>query len=90
MPPLNFVDKIPKLKPNQLLDFRKVNRIAANALAVGLSHCKTGNNLNQVDNAIHEYILAQQAWPTPNGFYGFPKSVCATVNEVITHGVPSD
>ena len=36
-----------------------------------------------------EFIVAQGAYPTPIGFYGFPKSVCVSINECIVHGIPS-
>ena len=37
---------------------------------------------------MHEYLVDHNAYPTPLGFAGYPKSVCASVNEVVLHGIP--
>jgi methionyl aminopeptidase len=34
-----------------------------------------------VDRIVHEFIIANDAYPTPIGFMEFPKSVCTSVNE---------
>ena len=34
-------------------------------------------------------IIELNAYPTPIGFMGFPKSVCVSVNECIVHGIAS-
>lgn len=36
---------------------------------------------NDVDEIVHEFIIKNNAYPTPIGFMGFPKSVCTSVNE---------
>jgi len=54
MEPLNFKDSIPILSPEDVNAFVEVNRIAANALAIGLSMCKTDVLLDDIDQAIHE------------------------------------
>lgn len=33
-------------------------------------------------------MCSQNAYPAPLNYFGFPKSVCTSVNEVICHGVP--
>lgn len=36
---------------------------------------------DDIDKIVHEFIIKNDAYPTPIGFMGFPKSVCTTVNE---------
>ncbi len=43
---------------------------------------------DEIDAKIHEFIISNNAYPTPIGFMGFPKSVCATLNEACCHGIP--
>ena len=43
--------------------------------------------LNQIAD---EYIRSQEAVPGFLGLYGFPASVCISVNEVVVHGIPSN
>lgn len=32
--------------------------------------------------------IERDCYPSPLGYYGFPKSCCTSVNEVICHGIP--
>ena len=34
-----------------------------------------------IDKIVHDYIVSQNAYPSPIGYMGFPKSVCTSVNE---------
>jgi methionyl aminopeptidase len=33
--------------------------------------------------------VEQGAYPSPIGFFNFPKSVCVSINECILHGIPN-
>ena len=46
--------------------------------------------LDDVDKLVHDYIVADEAYPSAIGFHHFPKSVCTSVNDVVTHGVPNN
>ena len=39
---------------------------------------------------VHEAILAAGAYPSPLNYWGFPKSICSSINEVVIHGIPDD
>jgi len=41
-----------------------------------------------IDRAVHAYLVSRGAYPSPLGYRGFPRSVCASVNECAAHGVP--
>lgn len=43
----------------------------------------------QLDAIAEEVIRDHGATPTFKGYQGFPGSVCASVNEVVVHGIPS-
>ncbi|XP_067405346.1 methionine aminopeptidase 1D, mitochondrial isoform X5 [Emydura macquarii macquarii] len=42
----------------------------------------------QIDDIVHHEIIGQDAYPSPLGYGGFPKSVCTSVNNVVCHGIP--
>jgi methionyl aminopeptidase len=47
-----------------------------------------GVTTEDIDKAVHEYIVSQDAYPSPLGYYNFPRSCCTSINEVICHGIP--
>ena len=44
----------------------------------------------EVDRAAEKMIRDAGAYPTFKGYNGFPFSICASVNEQVVHGFPSD
>ena len=36
-----------------------------------------------IDKIVHDHIVSKDAYPSPIGYLGFPKSVCTSVNEGI-------
>ncbi|MDO8486075.1 MAG: type I methionyl aminopeptidase [Candidatus Staskawiczbacteria bacterium] len=51
---------------------------------------KPGITTMELDRAAEALILKQGALPAFKGYEGFPYSLCASVNEVIVHGFPSN
>jgi methionyl aminopeptidase len=47
-----------------------------------------GVTTEEIDKLVHEYIIDNEAYPSPLNYYGFPRSCCTSVNEVICHGIP--
>jgi len=43
----------------------------------------------ELDRIAEEFIHSKQAIPTFKGYNGFPKSICASINEEVVHGIPS-
>lgn len=49
-----------------------------------------GVNTGELDRFAHDFITSHEgAVPAFKGLYGFPGSVCASVNEEVVHGIPS-
>lgn len=51
---------------------------------------KPGVTTKELDRLCEEYILSRGASPSFKGYDGFPGTVCASVNEEVVHGIPSD
>ena len=47
-----------------------------------------GVTTEEIDKAVHDYIIAHDAYPSPLNYYGFPRSCCTSINECICHGIP--
>ncbi|HUN31768.1 MAG TPA: type I methionyl aminopeptidase [Trebonia sp.] len=69
---------------------RVAARIAAQALEEVGKHVAPGVTTDYLDKVGHEFICAHDAYPSPLGYRGYPKSVCTSLNEVICHGIPDD
>ncbi|QIK69809.1 type I methionyl aminopeptidase [Erysipelothrix sp. HDW6C] len=68
---------------------REAGRIAFEAQEVVRAAIKPGVSTKHLDDLAHRYILSQGATPAFLGFDGFTGSICASVNEVLVHGIPS-
>ena len=80
--PLSDLEEIRKL--------RNACKIARNVLDFVGTQVKPGITTGDIDNIVYKKIIEANAYPVPLNFYGFPKSVCTSVNEVLLHGIPSN
>ncbi|CAN6698371.1 unnamed protein product [Malus baccata var. baccata] len=67
---------------------RASGRLAAQVLEYAGTLVKPGTKTDEIDQAVHQMIIDNGAYPSPLGYGGFPKSVCTSVNECICHGIP--
>ena len=68
---------------------RTAGGLAAQVLAMLTPHVQVGVSTEQLDQLCHDYIVNElKCVPTNVGYHGFPKTVCASVNHVICHGIP--
>ncbi|MDX3075356.1 type I methionyl aminopeptidase [Streptomyces sp. NPDC088354] len=67
---------------------RVASRIAARAMEEAAKAIAPGVTTDELDRIAHEYMCDHQAYPSDLGYRGFPKSLCASINEVICHGIP--
>lgn len=63
-------------------------KLAAEILDFAGSLIEPGVTTDEIDAKVHDRIIERGAYPSPLGYSGFPKSMCASVNEVICHGIP--
>lgn len=54
-----------------------------------IDNTKIGMTLDEIDEIVHDYIVSDGAYPSAIDFHHFPKSVCTSVNDVVSHGVPN-
>lgn len=69
---------------------RSAGKVVADTLAMIQKVIKPGITTAEIDKLAEEFILEQGAIPSFKGYGGFPGSICASVNDVVIHGIPND
>ena len=74
---------------------RQANLLVGKALAEVANIIEPGVTTRQLDKVAEEFIRDNGAIPTFKGYPNydgtpFPGSICASVNEVVVHGIPND
>jgi methionyl aminopeptidase len=68
----------------------RAGRIVAGTLALMREIVRPGMTTEDLDVAAEEYIRGHDgAIPSFKGLYGFPKTLCISIDEEIVHGIPS-
>jgi len=68
---------------------REAGKVVAEVLDQIAEMIKPGLTTAELDRMAEEYILSKGAKPAFKGLYGFPYTICASVNEQVVHGFPS-
>ena len=77
-------------KPSEIEKLKIANEIVAKTLNYLKEQIKVGMSLKQIDALAEEFIIKNGAKPSFKGLYGFPGSLCTSLNEVCIHGIPDD
>lgn len=55
-----------------------------------IPYIKPGITTSELDKLAHEYIISRDATPSFKDYQGYPGSICASINEEVVHGIPSN
>lgn len=75
--------------PDEIAVMAKASRVVAEALAVVKNAVKPGVTTDELDRLAEAEIRARGAIPAFKGYRNYPKTLCASVNEQVVHGIPS-
>jgi methionyl aminopeptidase len=67
--------------------------IVADTLALLGEQIRTGVTTAELDRLADDYIRSRGGVPTFKGYHGpypYPASICASLNDVVVHGIPGD
>ncbi|MDO8347844.1 MAG: type I methionyl aminopeptidase [Rugosibacter sp.] len=84
------------LTPSDIAHMRVVCRLAAEVLDYIAPFVKPGVTTEELDRLCHDYTVnVQNCIPAPlnyapPGYAPYPKSICASINHQVCHGVPND
>lgn len=53
-------------------------------------YIKPGISTLELDRLCEEFIRSNDAIPTEKGYEGYPASICASINDVVVHGIPHE
>ena len=68
----------------------EAGRIVRDTLNLLEKHIKPGVSTKDLDLIAEDYILSQDAELGFKGLYGYPSTICISVEDEVVHGVPSD
>jgi len=68
---------------------RAAGRIVFAVLEELTKHVRSGISTFELDRLAEEFIRAKGGIPSFKGLYGFPATLCTSINEEIVHGIPS-
>jgi methionyl aminopeptidase len=84
------VTDVVTLKSKAEIDtMRAAGRIVFAVFAELRQHVRAGISTFELDRIAEEFIRAQGGIPSFKGLYGFPATLCTSINEEIVHGIPS-
>ena len=69
---------------------RKAGRLVAMSHELVRQNIKPGTTTKELDLLVEDFLRTQNAIPSFKGYNGFPYSICASVNEEVVHGFPSE
>lgn len=79
---------IPARTPGELEAMQAAGEIVGKALQAVRDAAASGVSTLELDEVAEQTIRDAGATPTFKGYEGFPGSICASVNDVIVHGIP--
>jgi len=77
------------IKNNKEIDLMRLSgKIVAETLLLVEEKVRPGITTAELDRIAEEFITKHGAKPSFKGLYGFPASLCISVNEQVVHGIP--
>ena len=75
--------------PAEIALMAEASRVVAEALEIVRKTVCAGISTEELDRIAEEAIRSRGAIPAFKGYRNYPKTLCASVNEQVVHGIPS-
>jgi methionyl aminopeptidase len=75
--------------PEEVAKMRAAGLVVGQTLELLRSLVKPGISTGELDEIAEEKIRSMGAIPSFKGYYGFPATLCTSINEEIVHAIPS-
>lgn len=75
---------------SEIEKMRRAGQIVAETLRALREMVEPGVSTRELDAYAESKIRGAGAYPTFKGYHGYPASICASVNDEVVHGIPSD
>ena len=67
---------------------RQAGRIVSGLLKLMEKEAKPGVSTQKLDEIAEKFVRSQGAEPAFKGYYGYPATICASINDEVVHGIP--
>ena len=74
--------------PEEIEKMRAAGKVVAGVLEELEKHIKPGVSTLELDKIAYQYIINKGAKPSFLHYHGFPASICASIDDVVVHGIP--
>jgi len=74
---------------HQIEKMRVACKLTKDALDLLEKHIKPGVSTAELDKIAYDFVKSKNARPNFLHYNGYPASICASVNDVVVHGIPS-
>ena len=75
---------------NEIEKMASAAEIVKNTLFLLEEHVEPGISTLELDSIAEKYICSQSAKPGFKGLYGYPSTICISIEDEVVHGLPSD
>ncbi|MEK6527013.1 MAG: M24 family metallopeptidase, partial [Nitrospirota bacterium] len=75
--------------PNEIEIMAKASKLVAETLQALRREVRPGVTTEELDRLAEEFIRARGGVPAFKGYRNYPKTLCASVNDQVVHGIPS-
>lgn len=74
----------------QIALMRESGKLTKNVLDLIGREIRAGMTTKDLDKLAYEYIMSCGGYPSFLGYSGYPASICASVDQMVVHGIPSN
>jgi methionyl aminopeptidase len=75
---------------DEILIMREAGRIVAETLQLLVDRLRPGLIEKELDEIVRKEFRKRGVTPTFLGYFGYPATVCVSINDEIVHGIPGD
>lgn len=75
--------------PDEIAVMAQASRVVAETLQILQKAVRPGITTDELDHLAEEEIRSRGAQPAFKGYRSYPKTLCASVNDQVVHGIPS-
>ena len=75
---------------NEIKTMKKASKIVKETLCMIEDNIKPGITTLELDRLAEDFIRSNNAIPGFKGLYGFPATLCISIDEEVVHGIPSN
>jgi methionyl aminopeptidase len=74
----------------EIATMRRAGRVVAEVLALVEEALRPGVSTARLDALAEEHIRKAGATPSFKGYYGYPSTICISIDREVVHGIPGD